>query len=70
MVNLPGMKTDSFGERGKPMKCKYCQAELEEGATLCPACGKEQEEAAEPKAAATEPLPRTFKEKIKWLFKN
>ena len=26
------------------MKCKYCQAELEEGITLCPACGKEQEE--------------------------
>ena len=25
------------------MKCKYCQAELEEGVTLCPACGKEQE---------------------------
>ena len=24
------------------MKCKYCQAELEEGVTLCPACGKEQ----------------------------
>ena len=22
------------------MKCKYCQAELEEGVTLCPACGK------------------------------
>lgn len=26
------------------MKCKYCQAELEEGVALCPACGKEQEE--------------------------
>lgn len=25
------------------MKCKYCQAELEEGVSLCPACGKEQE---------------------------
>ena len=25
------------------MKCKYCQAELEEGVTLCPACGKEQD---------------------------
>ena len=24
------------------MKCKYCQAELEEGVPLCPACGKEQ----------------------------
>lgn len=30
------------------MKCKYCQTELEEGITLCPACGKEQEEAAAP----------------------
>ena len=29
------------------MKCKYCQAELEEGVTLCPACGKEQEVAEE-----------------------
>lgn len=27
------------------MKCKYCQAELEEGVSLCPVCGKEQEEA-------------------------
>ena len=27
------------------MKCKYCQAELEEGMLICPACGKEQEEA-------------------------
>ena len=25
------------------MKCKYCQAELEEGILICPACGKEQE---------------------------
>lgn len=29
------------------MKCKYCQAELEEGASVCPACGKEQEIVAE-----------------------
>ena len=25
------------------MKCKYCQAEMEEDVTVCPACGKEQE---------------------------
>lgn len=25
------------------MKCKFCQAELEDGVTVCPACGKEQE---------------------------
>ena len=30
------------------MKCKYCQAELEEGATLCPACGMEQMEETVP----------------------
>ena len=31
------------------MKCKFCQAELEEGVTLCPACGQENqpEETAE-----------------------
>ena len=28
------------------MKCKYCQSELEEGVTLCPACGKENAEPA------------------------
>ena len=26
------------------MKCKFCQAEMEEGVTLCPACGKENGE--------------------------
>ena len=26
------------------MKCKYCEAELEEGVTLCPACGKDNAE--------------------------
>ena len=26
------------------MNCKFCQAELEEGLKVCPACGKEQEE--------------------------
>ena len=25
------------------MKCKYCQAELEDGVNVCPVCGKEQE---------------------------
>lgn len=29
------------------MKCKFCQQELEEGVTLCPACGKENAEAEE-----------------------
>ncbi len=42
------------------MKCKNCQAELEEGVTLCPSCGEENspepemaaaEKAAEPQAA-------------------
>ena len=32
------------------MKCKYCQAELEDGATVCSACGKE----IEPEAVAEE----------------
>ena len=34
------------------MKCKYCQAELEEGVTLCPVCGKEQQELPAEEAAA------------------
>lgn len=29
------------------MKCKHCQNELEKGVTLCPACGKENPEAAQ-----------------------
>lgn len=38
------------------MKCKHCQAELEEGVTLCPVCGKEQD-AAEEQAAPAEETP-------------
>lgn len=34
------------------MKCKYCEAELEEGVTLCPACGKDN--AQEPVKPAEE----------------
>ena len=37
------------------MKCKYCQAELEEGMTLCSICGKEQEE--ETPAVEAEAIP-------------
>lgn len=36
--------------------CKYCGAEMEDDQTLCPACGKEQEEAA-PEIAAEENVP-------------
>ena len=37
------------------MKCKFCQAELEEGVTLCPACGQENlpEETAKKKMTST-----------------
>lgn len=37
------------------MKCKFCNAELEEGSTLCPACGKDNaaaEETSAPKMSA------------------
>ena len=30
------------------MKCKYCQAELDEGVTLCPVCGKDNAEESAP----------------------
>ena len=38
------------------MKCKYCEAELEEGVTVCPVCGANQEEvpAAQETAEITE----------------
>ena len=35
------------------MNCKYCNEPLEEGCTVCPACGKEQEVAAEETAEVT-----------------
>lgn len=35
-----------MGERGTNMKCKFCFAELEDGVTVCPACGKELAEPA------------------------
>lgn len=40
------------------MKCKYCQAELEDGAAVCPVCGKEIEpEALEGEAVPMEETP-------------
>lgn len=36
------------------MNCKYCNAQLPEGETLCPACGKEQEPAEETTAEIVE----------------
>jgi len=42
------------------MNCKFCNAELEEGLTLCPACGKENaEEVLQP---AAEETPQEFTE--------
>ena len=38
------------------MKCKYCQAELEDGAAICPVCGKEQD-AAEEESVRAEQAP-------------
>ena len=35
-------------------KCKFCEAQLEEGVTLCPSCGKDNAEAAPEEAAAVE----------------
>jgi len=49
------------------MKCKYCQTELEEGVTLCPACGAEQEQSVEEtvaEAPAEETAPQ-IKEGVK-----
>lgn len=44
------------------MKCKQCEAELEEGVTLCPACGCDntpEEETAEPVVEETIPAQET-----------
>ena len=41
------------GERGTYMKCKYCSAEIEEGVTVCPECGKELTETEEVTAEET-----------------
>jgi len=40
--------------------CKYCEAEMEEGSTLCPACGKDNVEAEE---AVVETVEETAEEK-------
>ena len=40
------------------MECKFCNAQLEEGQTLCPYCGRENREEAEA-AASQEPLEET-----------
>ena len=42
------------------MKCKYCQAELEEGVTLCPACGKDNAE----ETVTEQPVEETAEEKV------
>lgn len=36
------------------MKCKYCQAELEEGSTVCPECGMDNAEMPELEVAGCE----------------
>lgn len=41
------------------MNCKYCNAQLEEGVTLCPVCGKEQEMTEEIPAEAAAPVEET-----------
>ena len=43
------------------MKCKYCQAEMEENVTICPACGKEQETGA---AAEVETVEEVVTEEV------
>ena len=42
------------------MKCKYCEAELEEGVTLCPACGKDNAE----ETVTEQPVEETAEEKV------
>ena len=42
------------------MKCKYCEAELEEGVSLCPACGKDNAE----ETVTEQPVEETAEEKV------
>ena len=44
------------------MKCKHCEAELEEGVTLCPECGHSIEEAEEIAPVETEILEQPLEE--------
>ena len=41
------------------MKCKYCFAELEDGVTLCPVCGKELTEEKTAEKAVAEEIEET-----------
>ena len=43
-------------------KCKFCQEELEEGVTLCPACGKDNQE--EPAAEVGETVVLSGEETV------
>ena len=47
------------------MKCKYCQAELEEGVSLCPVCGKEQADTPVQEPVTEEKATSEIKEGIK-----
>ena len=42
------------GERGINMKCKFCSAELDQDTSICPMCGKNQEDSAEETPTVTE----------------
>ena len=47
------------------MNCKFCNAEMEEGVTLCPACGKENaEEVTETAEEVTEAVEVTEQEEV------
>ena len=43
MVNCYPVHPGISGERGMTMNCKFCQAELEEGSSICPACGRDND---------------------------
>lgn len=47
------------------MKCKYCQAELEEGVNVCPVCGKEQADTPVQEPVTEEKATSEIKEGIK-----